>query len=214
MADAVSVGASRSAIGRGVERVEDLRRLAGRGRYVDDITLAGTLHAAVLRSSVAHGVIRAIDVSAALNLSGAHAVITAADIARTRQGKTPPIPLRQEALPELAPFEQPVIAERKVRYVGEPIAVALAENAARAEDALEAIFVTIEPRPAIGDPRAAGRESPLLFETTGTNCAITLSAIRGNAGAAFAGAPYTRRERFRVHRHTAVPMETRGVIAG
>src|SRR5262245_25406196 len=200
MADAADFDAARSAIGRSVERVEDMRLLAGRGCYVDDITLAGTLHAAILRSPVAHGVIRAIDVAAASNLPGVHAVITAADVARTRQGRIPTIPLRQEALPQLAPFEQPVIAERKVRYVGEPIAVALADDAARAEDALEAIFVDIEPLPAIVDALAAVRESPLLFETAGTNCAITLSAIRGNAVAAFAGAPYTRRERFRVHR--------------
>ena len=111
-------------IGSPVERREDLRFLRGRGEYVDDVTRPGLLHAAILRSSVAHGQIRSIDTAAARARPGVHAVITAADIG----DPVPKIPLRQEAMPEFTRFEQPVIAERKVRYVGEPIAVVIADS--------------------------------------------------------------------------------------
>jgi aerobic carbon-monoxide dehydrogenase large subunit len=213
MSDMKHIDVSGASIGRPIERIEDLRLLRGRGSYVDDLTRTGMLHAVILRSSVAHGLIRSIDVSAALALPGVHAVLTAKDIREALKGAIPKIPLRQEALPQLEPFEQPVIADGKVRYVGEPIAVILADDAARAEDALEAIALDIESLPAVADRAAAAKKDVLLFEGTGTNCALTLSAIRGDADAAFAGAPYTRRERFRVHRHTAVPMETRGLLA-
>ena len=115
-----------SLIGSPIERLEDVRFLRGRGQFVDDIDCAGLLHAAILRSSVAHGRIRSIDTAAALALPGVHAVITAAEIV----GSTvPTIPLRQELLPVFKRFEQPVIAQGKVRYVGEPIAVVLADSA-------------------------------------------------------------------------------------
>src|SRR6266853_3651133 len=101
-------------VGSPVERVEDLRFLRGRGQYVDDLTRPGLLHAAILRSSVAHGLILAIDVTAARAMPGVRAVITAADLGAA----VPTIPLRQEPLPELKRYQQPVIADRKVRYVG------------------------------------------------------------------------------------------------
>ena len=201
------------AIGAPVERVEDLRLLRGRGSYVDDLTRAGVLHACILRSSVAHGVIRSIDAAAAQALPGVRAVITAEHVSRELNGSIPVIPLRQEALPQLQPFEQPVIAHNKVRYVGEPLAVVVADSAARAEDALDAIVVDIDSLTVIADRASAERGDTLLFEDQRTNCALTLTAIRGDADAAFANAPYTRRERFRVHRHTALPMETRGLLA-
>src|SRR3954467_7368013 len=82
-------------VGSPIERIEDLRFLRGRGQYVDDVTRPGLLHAAILRSAVAHGKIRAIDTAAACALRGVHAVITAADM----NGAVPTIPLRQEPLP-------------------------------------------------------------------------------------------------------------------
>src|SRR4029079_11474421 len=95
----------------------------------------------------------------------------------------------------------------------EPLAVVIADDQARAEDALEAIDVDIDMLPAIADCASAERGAALLYENAGTNCALTLSALRGDADAAFASAPYVRREHFRVHRHTAIPMETRGLLA-
>src|SRR5262245_9366656 len=140
-------------IGSPVERLEDFRFLRGRGQYVDDIARDDLLHAVVLRSAVAHGRIRSIDPRAALARPGVHAVITAADIGAA----IPTIPLRQESSPAFKPFEQPVIAHRKVRYVGEPIAVVLADSAAAAEDALEAIALDIEALPPVVDSAAAAR---------------------------------------------------------
>ena len=105
------------------------------------------LHAVFLRSSVAHGRIRSIDTSAALKRPGVHAVITRDnDI-----GDIPVITMRQELLPEFKPYQQPVIAKDKVRYVGEPIAVVVADSAALAEDALDAIALDIEALPAVAD---------------------------------------------------------------
>jgi len=200
--------AANSFIGSPVERIEDLRFLRGRGEFIDDVTRAGILHAVILRSQIAHGRIRSIDGSAALVRSGVRAVITAADI-----GEVPTISLRQELLPEFKRFQQPVIAQGKVRYVGEPIAMVVADSAAIAEDALEAIAVDIESLPVVAGRDAARRNDVLLFDEAGVNLATRLTAIRGNADAAFKNAPYVRRERFKVQRFTAVPMEPRGLLA-
>ena len=194
-------------IGSPIERVEDLRFLRGKGEYVDDVTRPGLLHAVILRSSVAHGRIVAIDTGAALARSGVHAVITAADI-----GGVPTIPLRQEQLEAFRPFEQPVIATGTVRYVGEPVAVVVADSAALAEDAAEAVTIDIASLPVVAD-RATAERGTLLFGQTGSNLAGTLTAVKGDADAAFRAAAYVRREQFQVQRHTAVPMELRGIVA-
>src|SRR3954471_5520077 len=198
-----------SFVGSAVERIEDLRFLRGRGQYVDDVTRRGLLHAAILRSAVAHGKIRSIDTTSARALHGVHAVITAADMT----GAVPTIPLRQEPLPAFKQYEQPVIAQGKVRYVGEPIAVVVADTQAIAEDALELIEVDIESLPAVADRDAARSDKVLLFEAAGSNLTATLTALKGDAEAAFAHAPYKRRERLQVQRFTAVPMESRGFLA-
>ncbi|HET9815002.1 MAG TPA: xanthine dehydrogenase family protein, partial [Xanthobacteraceae bacterium] len=196
-------------IGSAVERVEDFRLLRGRGQFVDDLAREGLLHAVILRSSVAHGRIRSIDSTAARSQPGVHSVITAAEIGAA----IPIIPLRQDSSPAFQPFEQPVIAHDKVRYVGEPIAVVLAETAAAAEDALDAIALTIEPLPAVASSAAASSDHSLLFEAARSNRALTLTGVRGDAASAFKDAPYVRRETFSVQRHAAVPMEPRGLLA-
>jgi aerobic carbon-monoxide dehydrogenase large subunit len=198
-----------SLIGSPVERVEDLRFLRGRGQYVDDLAHDGVLHAAILRSSVAHGRIRTIDASAARALSGVHSVITAKDIGN----RVPRVPMRLQPLPDFEPFGQPVMAETKVRYVGEALALVLAETAGIAEDALGLIEVDIEALPAVTDRRTAVNDQTLLFDGTDSNRAIIFRAVRGDAAAAFKDAPYTRRESFRTQRHMALPMEPRGLLA-
>ena len=196
-------------VGSPIERLEDFRFLTGRGQYIDDLAAENMLHAAILRSSVAHGRIRSLDTSAALAKPGVHAVITAADI-----GKVPTIPLRHDPTPAIRRFEQPVIANGKVRYVGEPLAVVLADSAALAEDALEAVAVDIEPLPAVAERDVARKDEIILFETVGTNVPDTITAVRGEADdAVFKSAPYRRREHFSVQRHAAVPMEPRGLLA-
>jgi len=196
-------------IGAPVERVEDLRFLRGKGQYADDLTLPGVLYAAVLRSSIAHGRIRAIDTSAAKAMPGVHCVLAAGDLG----GQMPVIPLRLWPMAELEPYGQPVLVRDKVRYVGEAIALVVAESQAQAEDALEAISVDIEALPAVASTQDADKPTALLFEASNSNCAIVYTAAKGDADDAFAQADYTRRERFAVQRHVALPMETRGVMA-
>jgi carbon-monoxide dehydrogenase large subunit len=108
---------------------------------------------------------------------------------------------------------QPIIAADKVRFVGEPIAVVVADSVALAEDALEAIAVDIESLPAVVDRDAAREVDVFLFEETGSNIAGTITATLGDTDAAFKDAPYVRREHFKVQRHGAVPMEPRGLVA-
>ncbi len=197
-------------IGAALERFEDLRFLRGKGTFVADLKLDGMLHAVVLRSSVAHGTIRTIDPSAALAMPGVHAVITAADLGP----ETPRIAIRLDAQPPYKPFEQPVIATGKVRYVGEPLALVVADTQAQAEDALDAIRLDIEPLPAVVDAAAAlTAGSAVLVEAAGSNSPATIEGVRGDAARAFQTAPYTRRESFSVHRHSAIPMEPRGLLA-
>jgi aerobic carbon-monoxide dehydrogenase large subunit len=196
-----------SFIGSPVERLEDLRFLRGRGEYVDDVPSPNALHAAILRSSVAHGRIRKIDAAAALKRPGVRAVITAADI-----GDVPVITMRQELIPEFKPYQQPVIAKDKVRYVGEPVAVVVADSAGQAEDALEHVVLDIAPLPPVADRAAARLNGSPLFDAS-SNHVITLSAVKGDPESAFKDAPYTRRERFSVQRFTAMTMETRGLLA-
>ena len=198
-----------SLIGSPIERLEDLRFLRGRGQYVDDLARKGMLHAAILRSSVAHGRIRSIEVTRARALPGVHTVITAKEIGN----RVPRVPMRLQPLPEFERFGQPVIAETKVRYVGEAIAVVLAGTPGIAEDALGLIETDIEPLPAVADRRASADDQSLLFEEAGTNLAMRFHAVRGDAAAAFAGAAYVRRERFRTQRHMALPLEPRGLLA-
>jgi aerobic carbon-monoxide dehydrogenase large subunit len=198
-----------SFIGSPIERLEDLRFLRGRGQYVDDLARKDMLHAAILRSSVAHGRIRGIDASAARALPGVHSVITARDIGN----RVPRVPMRLQPLPDFEPFGQPVIAETKVRYVGEAIALVLADSAAVAEDALALIDVDIEALPAVADRHVSAKDESLLFEEKGSNLAIKFRAVRGDAAAAFKDASYIRRESFGTARHMALPMEPRGLLA-
>src|SRR5689334_14094296 len=150
-----------SFIGSPVERLEDLRFLRGRGEFVDDVPSPHALHAAILRSPVAHGRIRSLDATAALKQPGVRAVITASDI-----GEIPVITMRQELIAEFKPYQQPVIARNKVRYVGEPVAVVVADSAGQAEDALEHVTLDIEPLPPVADRAAARRNDSPLFDSS------------------------------------------------
>jgi len=193
-------------VGSPVERVEDERFLRGSGSYVGDLAPPGLLHAAILRSPFAHARLLGTGTERALAMEGVIAVLTASDIG----SPVPLIPLRQQAIPEGEAYRQPVIAEGRLRYVGEPVALVIAESAAIAEDALELIELDVEALPAVVD---MARDAPLLFEAAGSNRPYVFQARKGDADEAFATADYTRRERFGVQRHMALPMETRGLLA-
>lgn len=182
--------------------------LRGRGVYIDDIDRPGQLHAVILRSSVAHGMIRGVDVRRALSLPGVRCVLTATELGED----IPSIPLRMNPLPDLLPFRQPVIASRKVRYVGEPLAVIVADTPYIAEDALEFIDVDIEPLPAV-TTMADGANGALLFDDRLSNEAMTWTATFGEAERAFARATHVLRESFGVQRHAPMFLEPRGFVA-
>jgi aerobic carbon-monoxide dehydrogenase large subunit len=195
-------------IGSPVKRTEDARFLQGRGEFVGDLRRDGMLHAAILRSPIGHGRIRHIDAAEALDIAGIRAVITAADF-----GAVPVIPLRLLALPGTERFLQPIIAAERVRYVGEPIAVVVADSPALAEDGVGAITLNFEELPPVVDRRASGRHDILLFEENGTNLAMRFTATCGDVDTAFRTAEYVRREQFQIQRHMALTMEPRGVLA-
>jgi carbon-monoxide dehydrogenase large subunit len=196
-------------IGSPIERVEDFRFLQGSGQFVDDLAREGQWHAAMVRSRIAHGRIRGVDASAALAMPGVHAVFTAADIPRPM----PTIPFRRPN-PTQQRYAQPVIADGVVRYVGEPVAVVLADSAELAEDAAQAVVLDIDPLPPVTDWRASAKADVLLFPgATDTNSATVFTAKKGDADAAFRDAPYTLKEKFRVQRMTAMTMEPRGLLA-
>src|SRR5207244_1841118 len=162
---------TRTWVGQAVQRVEDERLLKGEGQYVGDLRREGMLHAALLRSPVAHGVLKEINTQKAKAMPGVRAIITAADIAKAL-GKVPRIPLRQDAVASVVPFLQPVIAQDKVRYVGEPIAVVVADSRMQAEDAMDAIALDIEQLPAVVDTE----DTPVrLFDAEASNCALLLA---------------------------------------
>jgi carbon-monoxide dehydrogenase large subunit len=199
---------SNAYIGSPLDRIEDFRLLTGTGTFVGDIRPDNLLHAVILRSPIAHGRIRRIEAGAARSLEGVAAVLTAAEI-----GEIPVIPIRQHGKPDGEPYRQPVIAGKKVRYVGEPVAVIVASEHCIAEDAAELIEIEIDELPAVATHEIAASGQTLLFEDTVTNLATSFNARMGDADAAFATAEYKRREKFSVQRHTASPMETRGLLA-
>jgi len=202
---------ARTWVGQAVQRVEDERLLKGEGRYVADLAREGMLHAAIVRSPVPHGFLKEVSSTNASRMPGVRAVITAADVERSL-GRLPKIPMRQDAVDTVVPFFQPVIAKDKVRYVGEPLAVVVADTAAHAQDAADAVALDIDVLPVVAHADAA-EGAVRLFQNESTNCALLLAGVKGDVEAAFAGAPYRRKERFKVHRHTAAPIETRGSMA-
>jgi carbon-monoxide dehydrogenase large subunit len=164
---------------------------------------------AVLRSAQAHARIVSIDIAAARSSPGVVDAFSTSDLG----SELPEIPLRLAPFPGFERFLQPPLAGSKVRYVGEPVAVVVAEDRYRAEDALAKIVVGYEPLPAIVDPEAAAGSKTLIHEAAGANVASGYRVARGDVDAAFARADYRRAETFRMHRQTALPLETRGLVA-
>jgi carbon-monoxide dehydrogenase large subunit len=195
-------------VGRPIERLEDLRLLRGKGEFTDDLTLEGMLHAVVVRSPIAHGRIRHINIDGALALDGVVAAYVGADF-----DSLPTIPIRLAPLEGVEHFAQRPIATDKVRFVGEPIAVVVATTPEIAEDAAERVEIDILSLPAVTDWASSSSAASLLFDAQVNNISAFYSVNDGDIDAAFSSAAYTRRETLYCHRHTALPMETRGLIA-
>ncbi|WP_328946010.1 xanthine dehydrogenase family protein molybdopterin-binding subunit [Streptomyces sp. NBC_00250] len=206
-------------IGRSVPRVEDDRLLRGNGRYVDDIALPGAVEAAFLRSPHAHARIESIDVTTALAAPGVVAVWTGDDVAdlpamlNKEELRTPP-GLAELLDPLVRMTPMPLLARDKVLYVGQPVAVVLAENRYLAEDALELVEVRYAPLPVHVDPEHALTEGATrLHEDLPDNTAVAVATRVGDPEEAFAGAHAVVSEQFEAHRYVASPIETRAISA-
>lgn len=196
-------------MGAATIRGEDRRFLTGSARFTDDVRLERMVHAAVLRSPHANARILSIDTSAARTTKGVLLIMTAADLGERR----PVIPIRIVPLPGLDRYLQHAMAADRVRFVGEAVALVVAESRYIAEDAIDRIVVEYEPLDPVTSIDQAMQDKALVHETVGTNIGSQYQVSRGDPERGFSGAEYTRKERFRCHRHTAAPMETRGIIA-
>ena len=198
-------------VGQPVRRFEDHRLLTGQGSFVDDMKLPGLLHTVVLRSLHAHATIRSIDVSGANRLPGVVAVITAADI----QDLDVHMPTRSSIDDvELTPPRHPVLASDKVCYVGQAVALIIAEDPYTAADALEQVLVDYEVLPAVTDPYQAMEEgAAVIHSDLGSNVSLRTVSEGGDLDAAFAQADHVVRQTYQVQRLAPAPMEPRGLIA-
>jgi len=193
-----------------VRRREDPRLITGAGEFVDDLRVPGCLHAAMLRSPHAHARIRAIDVAAARRSPGVVGVYVAADLGSA--GAPMPIYAPHPALP--VPCKIMPLARDRVRFVGEPVAVVIADDVYRAWDALDLIRVEYDPLPAVVDVEAAlAPGAPILHEEVGSNLVAEWRQRVGDVDAALRGAPVTVRARVRLARGGAHPLEPRSLVA-
>jgi carbon-monoxide dehydrogenase large subunit len=190
-------------------RREDPELLRGLARFVGDLVRPGMLHAVFLRSPFPHARIRGTDVSRALALDGVRAVLTGADL----PVDLPPQPCNhlfhgQRETPYFA------LARDRVRYVGEPVAVVVAESPYVAEDAREEIVVDWEELASVGNTEAAlARDAPILYDDWPDNVAATFETAIGDADAAIEAADVVVSERFDIARLFACPLEGRGALA-
>ena len=200
--------------GAPIRRNEDARLLRGEALFVDDVELPGMLHAAFLRSNLAHATIRSIDVSAARAREGIVAVYTAEDLgAYGAPGPllVPPPPIKGLVFNQRT---QVPLAKGKVRHVGEPLAVVLAQSRYLAEDALSDIAVELDPLPAVVDLETAGAEtSARVHEDVRGNVAAHVRQSRGNYASARSRADHIIARRFRYDHGASSPIETRGIVA-
>jgi carbon-monoxide dehydrogenase large subunit len=201
-------------LGAPIKRNEDPRLLRGRALFVDDVALPNMLHVAFLRSAVAHGRIRGIDVSAAQARAGVVAVYTAADLGG--YWKPGPLLVPPPPIPGIT-FNQRTqvpLAKDKVRHVGEPLAMVVAESRHLAEDALNDIVVDIEALPAVVDlEEALTARAALVHDDLGSNVAAHVRQTKGDYAKAAAGAAHVVRRRFFYDRGASSPIETRGIVA-
>jgi aerobic carbon-monoxide dehydrogenase large subunit len=206
-------------VGRSLLRREDRRLLTGEGQFIADLELPRMLHAAFVRSELAHARIRSVDLSQAAAAPGVALALSGADLLRL----LPPVPDSQLSLPskwtslvqhEFHNPQQPLLAHDKVRHVGEAIAVIVAESRYAAEDAAALASAELEPLRAAVDAEAAlVSGAPIIHDELKTNLLGTFSVSKGDVGSVLAQAPRRLRRRFYHHRYAAMPIECRGVAA-
>jgi aerobic carbon-monoxide dehydrogenase large subunit len=199
--------------GAPVKRNEDRKLLTGQALFIDDVELPDMLHAAFLRSQVAHARIKRIDVSEALKRPGVTAVYTAADLgAYWKPGPilVPPPPIKGSTFNERT---QVPLARDKVRHVGEPLAVVVADSRYIAEDALDDIVVDLEILPAVVDCEDALKTATHVHDDLGSNISAHVRQTKGDYRRAAANAHLILKRRFLYEHGISSPIETRGVVA-
>jgi aerobic carbon-monoxide dehydrogenase large subunit len=201
-------------IGARVKRSEDPRILTGKGRYIDDVVVPGMLHAAFFRSMVPHARLLGVDVSAARDLPGVVAVYTGEEIMAGSKASQAGAVIGMNQMPGMRSPSFYGLATDKVRFVGDPIALVVAENRYVAEDACELIVEDYEMlEPIVTYEHALDPSRPPIFDDVGDNIAMTAEMTIGDIDAAFARADRVVRATISVHRQQNVPMEGRGSIA-
>jgi 2-furoyl-CoA dehydrogenase large subunit len=192
-------------VGKGMKRKEDLRLLTGRGRFMDDIRLPNMKYAAILRSPYPHAWIRGMDISQALKAAGVRDVLTGDDVAAMSQPFPVGVPI---------PPKYYSCAVDKVRYVGEPVAVVIADSRYLAEDALDMIEVEYEPLPVVMDiEEAAEPDAPILHDNIGSNIYSHRFFQYGDMQKAYEEADLVVKGKFLFPKYGSTPIETYGVIA-
>jgi carbon-monoxide dehydrogenase large subunit len=203
---------SSSLIGARIPRLEDHPLLVGKGRYIDDIKLPGLWHAAFVRSPHPHAAIRKVDAVAALALPGVHAVLTLDDLApalvqrRMLRHSNSGTPLDR--------YWSFALADGEASYVGEAVAIVLADSRYEAEDAAALVAIDYDVLPAVADCRQSGAPgAPAVRRELNSNIAAVYKVSYGDAGAAFAKAAHVFHEELWQHRGAAHPIEGRGLVA-
>src|SRR4051812_9579426 len=199
-------------MGRSVRRLEDASLLRGRGRFVDDIELPGLLHAVFVRSPVAHAVLKGVNAATARSLPGVRAVLTYQDLRPLMTCDRIPLALPVSAI--RFHVDPCYLAERELTYVGEPIALLLAESRAIAEDAAASVILDYESLPAVTDPRAGlERGAPKARLDCPDNLVANWTVKYGDVDNAFTNASHRIAERFRIHKGGGHSIEARGLVA-
>ena len=199
-------------MGRSVPRLEDAKLLRGAGRFVDDIDLPDVLHATFVRSPVAHGLLQRVDADKARAMPGIGAVLTYADLRPVLACDRIPLAL---PVPALRFHVDPcVLARQEVHYVGEPVALVVADSRQQAEDAAALVELDVRPLPAVLEPRA-GLEpgAPKARLDCPDNLVAHWVVEYGDVERAFAGADHRMSEHFRIHKGGGHSIEARGVLA-
>jgi carbon-monoxide dehydrogenase large subunit len=208
----MSADPTHAPLARPALRVEDAPLLRGRGRFVDDIAMPGLLHAVFVRSPVAHARLNRIDTSAAKALPGVRAVFTYRDLRSVIVCDRTPLALPVAAIRHHV--DPSWLAEKELCFVGEPVAVVIAESRALAEDAANLVTLDCEELPAVTDPVAAlAAGAPRARLDCADNLVAAWALKYGDADRAFAGAAHRIAQRFRIHKGGGHSIETRAVLA-
>jgi len=198
--------------GARVTRLEDPALLSGHGRFVDDVKLPGMLHACFVRSPHAHAKLMSIDSKVALIMPGVHAVLTVTDLPDSMRSQPLPLLLPNAAL--TTPRTQLALARDEVCYVGQAVAVVIADTRYIAEDAAAALIVQYDVLPAVADCRAAAEDdAPRVHADLRSNSASTFQLAYGDIDDAFAAAAHVFTEGLWQHRGGGMAIETRAVVA-